>query len=104
LKVYEQRVNIETLLHFSLFPTKIDFPAVEKILEEFYIDEAYKITRGSESKVVQLLNINHHANHYFRKKILNKAFSENKHSYGHVITVPVFSSFGWIIYSSNIQL
>lgn len=60
LKVYELKVNIETLLHFSLFPTKIDFPAFEKILEKFYIDEAYKIARGNKSKAVQLLNINHH--------------------------------------------
>ena len=90
MKGFELKVNIDTLLHFSLFPTKIDFPAVEKILEKFYIDEAYKIARGNESKAVQLLNINHHTNRYFRKKILNKAFSENKHSYGHVITVPVF--------------
>jgi hypothetical protein len=56
-------------LHFSLFPTKIDFPAVEKILEKFYIDEAYKMARGNESKAVQLLNVDHHTHRCRKIKI-----------------------------------
>jgi len=66
--VFALKVNIETLLHFSLSPTKIDFPTVEKILGKFYVDEAYKIARGNESKAVQLLNVNHHTHRYHRKR------------------------------------
>ncbi|MBW1752182.1 MAG: sigma-54-dependent Fis family transcriptional regulator [Deltaproteobacteria bacterium] len=53
-------------------PTGIDLQAVEKSLEKFYIEEAFQMAQGNESKAAQLLNINHHTYRYRRKKLLIK--------------------------------
>lgn len=50
-------------------PTGIDFSSVEKALEKFYIEEAFKIAGGNESEAARLLNMNHHTYRYRRKKL-----------------------------------
>ena len=47
----------------------IDLTAVEKALEKFYIEEAFKMAKGNESKAAQLLNSNRHKYRYRRRKL-----------------------------------
>ncbi|MBE9502607.1 MAG: sigma-54-dependent Fis family transcriptional regulator, partial [Proteobacteria bacterium] len=47
----------------------IDLTSVQKSLEKFYIEEAYKMAGGNESKAARLLNINHHTFRYRSKKL-----------------------------------
>jgi DNA-binding NtrC family response regulator len=58
----------------SLFPpipeSGVDLTEIEKALEKHYIDEAYKMANGNESKAAKLLNINHHTYRYRRKKLM----------------------------------
>jgi len=51
-------------------PEGIDLSKVQLSLEKYYIDEAFKIAKGNESKAAKLLNINHHTFRYRRKKLL----------------------------------
>ncbi len=53
----------------TLPDTGIDLNSVQKFLEKFYIEEAYKMAGGNESKAARLLNINHHTFRYRRKKL-----------------------------------
>jgi len=50
-------------------PNGIDFPTLEKSFERYYIDEAFRMVDGNESKAAELLNINHHTYRYRRKKL-----------------------------------
>jgi DNA-binding NtrC family response regulator len=50
-------------------PTGIDLTILEKSFEKFYIEEAFKMAKGNESKAAKLLNINHHTYRYRRKKL-----------------------------------
>ena len=50
-------------------PNGIDLTNVERSLEKFYIEEAFKMAQGNESKAAKLLNINHHTYRYRRKKL-----------------------------------
>ena len=55
---------------FPPLPAKgIDLTSVQKALEKFYIEEAFKMAEGNESKAARLLNINHHTFRYRRKKL-----------------------------------
>ncbi|MCK5312295.1 MAG: hypothetical protein KAJ62_09300, partial [Desulfobacteraceae bacterium] len=38
-------------------------------IEKFYINEAFKLADGNESKAAKLLNMNHHTFRYKRKKL-----------------------------------
>ncbi len=51
-------------------PEGIDLSKVQQSLEKYYIDEAFKIAKGNESKAAKLLNINHHTFRYRRRKLL----------------------------------
>ncbi len=53
-------------------PEGIDLQQAQRAFEKFYIDEAYRIAKGNESKAAKLLNINHHTFRYRRKKLLNE--------------------------------
>jgi transcriptional regulator with PAS, ATPase and Fis domain len=65
--------DFEPALHRTPFapipPEGIDLSSVEKAMERFYIDEAFKMAKGNESKAAKLLNINHHTYRYRRKKL-----------------------------------
>jgi len=50
-------------------PSGIDFPVLEKSFERYYIEEAFRMAHGNESKAAALLNINHHTYRYRRKKL-----------------------------------
>jgi DNA-binding NtrC family response regulator len=55
---------------FSPLPADgIDLALVQRSLEKFYIEEAFKMAGGNESKAARLLNINHHTFRYRRKKL-----------------------------------
>ena len=60
----------------TLFPpipeSGVDLTEMEKALEKYYIDEAYKMANGNESKAAKLLNINHHTYRYRRKKLMEE--------------------------------
>jgi two-component system response regulator AtoC len=53
-------------------PTGIDLSSVQESLERYYIEEAFRLAGGNESKAAQLLNINHHTFRYRRKKLLKE--------------------------------
>jgi len=50
-------------------PEGVDLLSVLKSIENYYINEAFRIAEGNESKAARLLNINHHTFRYRRKKI-----------------------------------
>jgi DNA-binding NtrC family response regulator len=47
----------------------IDFPSMQRSFERFYIEEAFRMAGGNESKAARLLKINHHTFRYHRKKL-----------------------------------
>jgi len=59
--------------HLSAFPpipeTGINLKEIELALERYYIETAYKMANGNESKAAKLLSINHHTYRYRRKKL-----------------------------------
>jgi len=56
--------------HFSAIPPEgIDLTSLQREVEEFYINEAFKMADGNESKAAKLLNLNHHTYRYKRKKL-----------------------------------
>jgi len=50
-------------------PEGIDFPSLQRSFERFYIEEAFRMADGNESKAARLLKINHHTFRYHRKKL-----------------------------------
>jgi len=50
----------------------IDLASTQKSLEKYYIEEAFRMAEGNESKAAKLLNMNHHTFRYRRKKLQNK--------------------------------
>jgi two-component system response regulator AtoC len=49
--------------------TGIDLNQIERSMERYYIENAYKMANGNESKAAKLLGINHHTYRYRRKKL-----------------------------------
>ena len=47
----------------------VDLDELERTMERYYIEEAYKMAGGNESKAAKLLNLNHHTYRYRRKKL-----------------------------------
>ncbi|MBT7086116.1 MAG: sigma-54-dependent Fis family transcriptional regulator [Desulfobacterales bacterium] len=66
-KILDQQKNKIGFLPIP--PEGIDLSSVQKSMEIYYINEAYRIAEGNESKAAKLLNINHHTFRYRRKKI-----------------------------------
>jgi DNA-binding NtrC family response regulator len=55
------------------FPSEgIDLDQKLRSVERFYIEEAFKIAKGNESKAARLLRINHHTFRYRRKKLMDR--------------------------------
>jgi DNA-binding NtrC family response regulator len=52
-----------------LLETGIDLNKIERSMERYYIETAYKMAKGNESKAAKLLGINHHTYRYRRKKL-----------------------------------
>lgn len=50
----------------------IDLASTQESLEKYYIEEAFRMAQGNESKAARLLNMNHHTFRYRRKKLQNK--------------------------------
>ena len=50
----------------------IDLASTKESLEKYYIEEAFRMAEGNESKAARLLNMNHHTFRYRRKKLQNK--------------------------------
>jgi transcriptional regulator with PAS, ATPase and Fis domain len=53
-------------------PEGIDLSEMQRSFEEYYINEAFKIAKGNESKAAKLLKMNHHTYRYRRKKLMGK--------------------------------
>ena len=47
----------------------IDFPALERSFERYYISEAIRLSGGNETQAARLLNLNHHTLRYRKKKL-----------------------------------
>jgi DNA-binding NtrC family response regulator len=60
---------LETTPFPPIPPEGIDLSSVEEAMDRFYIDEAFKMAKGNESKAAKLLNINHHTYRYRRRKL-----------------------------------
>ena len=52
--------------------TGIDLNEIELSMERYYIEAAYEMANGNESKAAKLLGINHHTYRYRRKKLHEK--------------------------------
>jgi transcriptional regulator with PAS, ATPase and Fis domain len=52
--------------------TGIDLSEIEQSVERYYLETAYKMAKGNESKAAKLLGINHHTYRYRRKKLREK--------------------------------
>ena len=50
----------------------IDLTSTQESLEKYYIEEAFRMAEGNESKAARLLNMNHHTFRYRRKKLQNE--------------------------------
>ena len=50
----------------------IDLASAQESVEIYYIEEAFRMAEGNESKAARLLNMNHHTFRYRRKKLQNK--------------------------------
>jgi DNA-binding NtrC family response regulator len=50
----------------------IDLASAQESVEKYYIEEAFRMAEGNESKAARLLNMNHHTFRYRRKKLQNK--------------------------------
>jgi DNA-binding NtrC family response regulator len=48
----------------------VDLAEIERAMERHYIDTAYRMAGGNESRAAKLLNLNHHTYRYRRKKLL----------------------------------
>jgi len=58
---------------FPPLPTQgIDLVSTQESLEKYYIEEAFRMAEGNESRAARLLNMNHHTFRYRRKKLQNK--------------------------------
>jgi DNA-binding NtrC family response regulator len=49
--------------------TGVDLSELERAMETYYIEEAYRMAKGNESRAAKLLNMNHHTYRYRRKKL-----------------------------------
>lgn len=49
--------------------TGVDLNAIEASMERYYIETAYEMAAGNESKAAKLLGLNHHTYRYRRKKL-----------------------------------
>ena len=49
--------------------TGIDLESTQQAFERYYIEEAFRLAGGNESKAARLLNLNHHTFRYRRKKL-----------------------------------
>jgi DNA-binding NtrC family response regulator len=52
-----------------ILETGVDLKEIELAIEKYYIEEAYTMANGNESKAAKLLGINHHTYRYRRKKL-----------------------------------
>ena len=52
-----------------LMPAGIDIDGFHKAVDQFYFDQALKMTKGNEKKAAQLLNLNHHTFRYRKKRL-----------------------------------
>ncbi|MBW2093371.1 MAG: sigma-54-dependent Fis family transcriptional regulator [Deltaproteobacteria bacterium] len=56
---------------FPPFPREgMDLDKAKEALERYYIEQAFKLAGGNESKAARLLNMNHHTYRYRRRKLL----------------------------------
>ena len=54
-----------------LSPDGVDLSLLQEQMEQFYISEALRLSKGNESQAAKLLNINHHTFRYRRKKFMD---------------------------------
>jgi len=50
----------------------LNLTSTQESLEKYYIEEAFRMAEGNESKAARLLNMNHHTFRYRRKKLQNE--------------------------------
>ena len=50
-------------------PEGIDFASLQHAFEKYYVEQAYRMAEGNESRAARLLNMNHHTFRYHRKKL-----------------------------------
>ena len=50
-------------------PEGVDFAALQESFERSFVEQAFRMARGNESKAARLLGMNHHTFRYHRKKL-----------------------------------
>ena len=48
----------------------MDLDRAKEDFERYYIEQAFKLAGGNESRAARLLNMNHHTSRYRRRKLL----------------------------------
>ena len=61
--------DIQRLGFPSIPPEGIDLASLQRDFEAYYINQAFRMADGNESKAAKLLNLNHHTYRYRRKKL-----------------------------------
>lgn len=64
-----QESDIQPLSFPSIPPDGLDLVALERALERHFIEEAYRLADGNESRAARMLKLNHHTFRYRRKKL-----------------------------------
>ena len=60
----ENSMGLAPLMHSGM-----DIDDFHKAVDQFYFDQALKMTKGNENKAAQLLNLNHHTFRYRKKRL-----------------------------------
>jgi DNA-binding NtrC family response regulator len=67
----QEALQQETTAAFPSFPPQgIDLDAAKEAFERHYVEQAFRLADGNESKAARLLNMNHHTYRYRRRKLL----------------------------------
>ncbi len=64
--------TIDTSTMFDLPPTGTDLDKLLQSIERYFLEKAYEMAEGNESKAAKLLKMNHHTYRYRRKKVFQK--------------------------------
>lgn len=67
-----QNLQSSNMMFPTIPPEGINLSEVQRSVEKYYIDEAFRIAKGNESKAAKLLKINHHTFRYRRKKLIEQ--------------------------------
>jgi len=72
LNLFNDKSKLNIAQHKDLGPGGIDLAKLLKSTEKQFMEQAFALSKGNESKAARLLNMNHHTFRYRWKKIIKK--------------------------------